>query len=78
MTQVSFIRLTEDSGTFSRAILWSSSSLPALVLAQQRATVGALVLCHIEPGHAEGDHGTGPTPAKKHYAPLVLTIVTLN
>ena len=33
--------------------------LPAFVLAEQNAAVGAVVLSYPEPGHAEGDQGAG-------------------
>ena len=41
--------------------LASRLPLPALVLAQQNATVGAVVLRNPEPGHAEWDQGTENT-----------------
>ena len=39
--------------------LASRLPLPALELAQQDAAVGAVVLRHPEPGHAEWDQGAG-------------------
>ena len=40
---------------------WSCFPLPSLVLAKQNAAVGAVVLRHLEPRHAEGDQGAGDT-----------------
>ena len=47
--------------------LASRLPLPALVLAQQNATVGAVVLRHSEPGHAEWDQGTGNASGSNYH-----------
>ena len=53
--------------------LASRLPLPALVLAQQNATVGAVVLRHSEPGHAEWDQGTGNASGSNYHFTVLLT-----
>ena len=45
-------------------------ALPALVLAQQLVTVGAVVLCNIQGPAAEGNQAEWPAPAQMYTVPL--------